>query len=131
MQESECAVCNGKFTPEVYNQTLCSNAECKREAAVRRSAKYYRRNKLDLLKTQVKKYGITVEDFHRMLVEQGGVCAICRTNCNVNRRLCIDHCHVTGKVRGLLCSECNSAIGKLKDDKELIKNALNYLEERG
>lgn len=131
MELKECAVCDEEFTPKYYNQTLCVKAECKREASLRRNAKYYRKNKFDLLKEQVKKYGITVEDFNKMLEEQGGVCAICKSNCNINRRLCIDHCHTTGKVRGLLCSECNSGIGKLKDDKELLKSALAYLEERG
>lgn len=72
-------------------------------------------------------YGITPEEYDKMLREQGGTCAICRGTESVGR-LAVDHCHSTGKVRGLLCTNCNQAIGKLKDDAQLLRNAINYLE---
>lgn len=62
-----------------------------------------------------------------MLTSQGGTCAICHGTATVGR-LAVDHCHLTGKVRGLLCTNCNTALGKLKDSKELLLNAINYLE---
>lgn len=62
-----------------------------------------------------------------MLREQGGTCAICHGTETVGR-LAVDHCHSTGRVRGLLCTNCNQAIGKLKDDSQLLRNAINYLE---
>jgi Recombination endonuclease VII len=61
------------------------------------------------------RYGIGIEDYDRMLVEQGGVCKICkRARASLNtkfRFFCVDHCHETGRVRGLLCVKCNGALG--------------------
>lgn len=74
-----------------------------------------------------KDYGITPEEYDAMLQAQGGTCAICHGTESVGR-LAVDHCHATGVVRGLLCTNCNQAIGKLRDDTQLLKNAINYLE---
>jgi hypothetical protein len=73
-----------------------------------------------------KKFGITVEDYNVMLARQGGFCAICGA-VDKARHLAVDHCHKTGKVRGLLCSKCNTAIGSLEDSVVLIGAALGYL----
>lgn len=72
-------------------------------------------------------YGITPEEYDKILREQGGTCSICHGTETVGR-LAVDHCHSTGRVRGLLCTNCNQAIGKLKDDSQLLRNAINYLE---
>lgn len=74
------------------------------------------------------KFGITPEEYDVMLNKQNGVCAICSNTCRSGRRLAIDHCHKTGKIRGLLCGECNNGIGKLKDDPSLLRKAITYLE---
>jgi hypothetical protein len=74
------------------------------------------------------KYGISEDKFNLMLKEQGGVCAICENTCSINERLSVDHDHKTGKVRGLLCQACNTAIGKFNDDIERIHKAIRYLE---
>ena len=78
------------------------------------------------------KYGITETDYERMILEQGGVCAICKSPAssprNARRRhLDVDHCHATGQVRGLLCGCCNRAIGMLNNDGILFLKAANYL----
>lgn len=77
-------------------------------------------------------YGITIADYDRMYAEQGGVCAICKQPERLVRRgvlqeLSIDHCHDTGKVRGLLCHDCNTGIGKLGDSPERLQVAIDYL----
>jgi hypothetical protein len=77
-------------------------------------------------------YGITESDYERMLLSQGGVCAICKSPAssprNARRRnLDVDHCHTTGQVRGLLCGCCNRAIGQLNNDVTLLFNAAKYL----
>jgi len=74
-------------------------------------------------------YGLTPEDYYQMLEDQNGCCAICGTTCPGANRLyfCVDHCHLTGTVRGLLCSSCNIGIGNLKDSRRLLYNALKYL----
>lgn len=77
-------------------------------------------------------YGITVQEYDQMLQDQGGGCAICgaldaATTRHGTARLHIDHCHETNRVRGLLCSPCNLAIGHFKHDSELLKKAAEYL----
>lgn len=74
-----------------------------------------------------REYGITLDDYERMLSEQGGACAICGALPGA-RRLAVDHCHKTGVVRGLLCTSCNVGIGNLADDPELLRSAIRYLE---
>lgn len=75
------------------------------------------------------KYGVTPDWYYETLSKQGGVCAICGTSNPGAKRLyfCVDHCHHTGEVRGLLCSSCNVGIGNLKDSPTLISQALEYL----
>lgn len=74
-------------------------------------------------------YGIDLKIYNEMLLEQKGKCAICGTESTGKRDYFhVDHCHKTLKVRGLLCSTCNSGIGGLKDDIELLKKAIEYLQ---
>lgn len=94
-----------------------------------------RNNPITVYALSLKKlYGITVKDYERMLAEQDGLCAICLTTPDQQKRrkyLCVDHDHETGEVRGLLCGPCNSAIGLLKDNPLMLQSALNYLQKRG
>lgn len=80
----------------------------------------------------VRKYGITIDDYEEMHVKQGGVCAICGQPETVkingySYNLSVDHCHDTGKVRGLLCSKCNLSLGGFNDAIDLLTKAINYL----
>ncbi|WP_347878324.1 endonuclease VII domain-containing protein [Streptomyces sp. KS 21] len=59
-----------------------------------------------------------------MVAAQGGLCCICLKAPAVH----VDHCHETGRVRGVLCFNCNSAIGKLGDDPDILRRAISYLE---
>lgn len=81
--------------------------------------------------TQFKrKYGITLEQYEAMLKDQENACLICgRKNNDDNRRLYVDHCHKTKKVRGLLCYRCNTGIGLFNDDSNLVAKAVYYLDE--
>lgn len=77
-------------------------------------------------------YGITQEEYNEMLKEQDYSCAICQTHQDeFENRLSIDHNHNTGSIRGLLCSNCNTAIGLLGDNLESIQKALDYLKVLG
>jgi hypothetical protein len=76
----------------------------------------------------IRRYGITVDDYDRMLVAQNGVCAICRQPCLTGKRLAVDHDHATGKVRGLLCSNCNQGLGHYCDEPVLLRAAADYVE---
>lgn len=74
-----------------------------------------------------RKFGITVEDYDKMLLDQGGTCKICK-RAETARRLAVDHDHNTGEVRGLLCSTCNQGLGMFRDSVELLNSAVDYLE---
>lgn len=77
----------------------------------------------------IKKYNITLEDYNNLLLKQDNCCAICKINVkDLKKSLNIDHDHITSKVRGLLCSNCNTGIGLFKDNKKILLEAINYLK---
>jgi hypothetical protein len=76
----------------------------------------------------LKEYGLTVAEYDEMFRKQNGVCAICKSG-NKGRRLCVDHDHKTGRVRGLLCNPCNWALGHMRDDTSLLEKAIEYLKK--
>lgn len=71
------------------------------------------------------RYGISLEEFNNLLINQKNECKICLKKCKI---LHVDHCHKTGKIRGLLCVNCNQGIGSLKEDTNIMKNAIKYIE---
>ncbi len=74
-------------------------------------------------------YGITQEEYEAKLSEQGGGCAICKlTPEDIGRRLDLDHDHVTGTIRGLLCGTCNRGLGYFMDSAIFLRRAANYME---
>jgi Recombination endonuclease VII len=76
-------------------------------------------------KRQLRDYGITLEDYDALLAKQNGVCAICKKKSD--RTLCVDHCHSTGVVRGLLCLKCNTGLGCYDDNPSFMLIAIEYL----
>lgn len=76
----------------------------------------------------MRKYGLTEADYNAMLEQQGGVCAIChRPNFN-GKPLFVDHCHATGKVRALLCHQCNAGGGLFSECPDRLRAAARYFE---
>lgn len=73
------------------------------------------------------RYGIEEFDYNKLLTNQNGVCAICKQPPKENKRLDVDHCHTTKKLRGLLCNNCNRGLGHFKDSQELLLKAKIYL----
>lgn len=73
-----------------------------------------------------KKYGIGLEDKNKMIESQGGKCKICQ-KVLIGRDAHIDHCHSSGKVRGILCHTCNIALGMLGDTEQSLLRAVSYL----
>lgn len=116
-----------KTTPKQRAQAsawAAANPERRREHS-RKYAQSDKRHHRDLMA----KYGITLAEYEATLEAQGGVCAICGGV--DNRRLNVDHCHKTGRVRGLLCTGCNGAsLGKLGHDPERAEARAEYHEER-
>lgn len=88
--------------------------------------KYTRQRRQHSLK---RKYGISLDDYENLLAKQGGHCALCDKKPSDERygSLHVDHCHKTGRVRGLLCTNHNTALGTLGDDVEGLHRAINYL----
>jgi hypothetical protein len=81
------------------------------------------------------KFGITAEEYDALLVKQEYKCAICQLSETATRRgelkqLAVDHCHDTGRIRGLLCQRCNVGLGQFQDDAELLRAAISYMEGR-
>ncbi len=101
----------------------CKSCECEKGKKYRR--RYPDKERLRKLNYQ---FGLTLQNYNAMLKEQNGVCAICGLPEPIeNRRLPVDHCHDTGKVRGLLCTRCNIALGQFKDDLDILTSAVSYL----
>lgn len=106
-------------------------------SAYRQSAARYRRNHPDRTKNYRlrTKYGISIEEYYSLLKKQNGKCAICGNEETATHNfykqkqdLAVDHCHKTGKIRGLLCQDCNRGIGKFHEDITILKNAIEYLQ---
>lgn len=135
-----CSRCGLSFpVVEFHDNSWCKQCKSDCDARYRenndielRAAKraYYHANK-DRIRTsfEKRKYGVTPEQRKQLLDKQNGGCAICRATVgnSQGKPLAIDHDHKTGKVRGLLCSRCNTGIGQFLDDPELLARARQYL----
>lgn len=83
----------------------------------------------------IRKYGITTEQYNNKLNEQNSVCAICenvessRSRTGGHKKLAVDHCHNSLKIRGLLCWRCNGTIGKVEDNIELMQKMIDYIRK--
>lgn len=121
-----CKTCEN-ISAQVYYQK-------NRQREIKRVQKYWSTHRDQKRNNDLKlKYGITLDDYNKLFEEQQGCCAICGIhNSELKCPLGVDHNHITEKIRGLLCRECNSAIGKLKSDygTDLLKVAINYIEKR-
>lgn len=105
----------------------------KMQASKRKSyAKQYRTTgRAALLRNR---FGLTIAQYDALLEAQGGVCGICGRKPAAHERkqdLCVDHDHGTGQIRGLLCGECNSALGLFRDSPALLRQAIAYLAKHG
>ena len=75
-----------------------------------------------------RRLGLPFEDYELMVNNQNNLCAICKQPEKFNGSLAVDHCHESGDVRGLLCTNCNRGLGHFKDSVEVLNNAIKYLE---
>lgn len=122
---TQCKVCRLEVQIE-YSKTKKGQEALKRAQEKRKGSK---KNKLNWHKHNLKRhYGITLEEYDKLLEKQDGVCAICG-GININgRRLYVDHNHRTNKIRKLLCHNCNSLIGYAKENIEILTKVIKYLE---
>lgn len=123
-----CERCSSEFVRTQPTRRFCSES-CRAAARNERyNRKHYARRRETIRSTQLRaKYGITSEQYDRMLEAQGGVCAVCSGTHENGHRLAVDHCHTTGKVRSLLCGACNTALGLAKEDPTRLEALAAYL----
>jgi len=105
----QCRICEKMVDKKIMYVTYCKPCEAKRARET----------------TIEKKYGITMSEYDVLFDSQDGLCGVCSKASKIS--LCVDHDHKTGVVRGLLCRQCNSAIGQLGDNIEGVASALRYL----
>lgn len=108
-------------------RTQCN--PCRREGEWGRRRRDPERATSDRLKLTLAGHGLTIGDYEAMLTAQGGACSICTSTLagNGHARLVVDHDHATGRVRGLLCNNCNIGLANFRDDPTLLASAIRYL----
>lgn len=120
---------------EFYNSRSTGSgktAYCKEHQTARTNV-WRKNNRARVLELQKEcvirtQYGLSMKEYNDLLSTQRGLCAICeRPERVANRRLAIDHCHTTGRVRGLLCRSCNVSLGNFNDSVELLQKAIEYI----
>lgn len=98
---------------------------------------FYRNNPEKFIAANFRlRYKISIDDYNKLLKKQNNVCALCKETETLydpkikkQRALAVDHCHTTGKIRGLLCRNCNVGLGCFKDNVDLLDKAKEYLKE--
>lgn len=99
----------------------------KKQLSEERKAK----QKISKFRHHLKKYNISYEDYMNILEKQQGKCLGCyRTESQINKRLSVDHCHKTGRVRGLICFTCNLVIGNCYENIDTLNNLIEYLKKQ-
>lgn len=131
-RRSQCKECNKLDHLKRY--TANPARERARCDAYRAFQKIENPGKLELSskKTKLKStYGMTIEDFENMKDAQGGCCYVCRVaeTSLKGRSLCVDHDHNTGKIRKLLCNSCNTSLGLLKENIDIMESLIAYVKE--
>lgn len=133
----KCNKCKNTYEISMFNKSSIKKSglrgDCKQ--CQQNSRKEYSRNNYDSEKEyfyrMALQYGISKEDYYNMYNEQKGNCKICGIHqSKFSRRLHIDHCHKCGEVRGLLCVNCNTLLGYLKDNVDYIDAIKAYLEAK-
>ncbi len=130
-ERRRCGRCQKIKPPSGFNGSLSPCRECKSKSTAawskknpeKMSRKYRRRG-------WKKKFGLTEQGYNTLYEVQCGKCAICqRHQDELPRVLSVDHCHVTGRVRGLLCARCNSLLGMACDRQKVLRSAILYLNK--
>lgn len=120
---SKCKTCHIKQTTENYKKKPEINEANKK--------RYFKNIDAERNRDYKRNYGITLEDYNKMLQEQQNSCAICGIESSLasKGKLFVDHCHTTNKIRGLLCHHCNTMLGLAKDNIDVLQKSIEYLKE--
>jgi len=115
-----CKACHSLYRREHYVKNL--------EKYKEKARRWERENKLACLHNKLKKFGLSVNEYKQLEIKQNYVCKICGKP-PTRGRLCVDHCHKTGKVRALLCSSCNLAVGYVKENYQTALLLADYIKD--
>lgn len=142
MKEPVCTKCLSPLTEEnwVVNKSKkrgfrercrkCHKEDVKdyrKKLKVNFPVKFKKQNRDVALRRILRNFGVTINEYEMLLLKQKGVCAICKEE-ERGKNLAVDHDHKTGRVRGLLCSRCNTVLGRVEDRVDLLKNMISYLQ---
>lgn len=135
-KKAQCKKCVAEYKAKLYKKNEAvekekrrNNYKIKQEYYRDKARIHYRNNsKESNFKRRLKKYGITEKQYYELFEKQNKCCAICKSS-NSSKDYAIHHCHNTGIVRGILCDNCNTGIGLLKEDIEIINSAVMYLKK--
>lgn len=109
---------------ECFYSSRCKDCDREKQRLYRK-ANPEKAKDIDLFQS----FGIRYEQYNKMYNDQKGCCAIClKHSSEFKRALAVDHCHATGKIRGLLCYLCNTSLGKIKDDISILERMIKYLK---
>lgn len=134
-----CRNCQNPFSPTCGGNIYCPI--CKKEIRRKKHAdgqkkwraKNFEKHAIHKTKWDLKRFGLSMEQYTKILSTQKNSCAICHTadpgGKGIYRKFAVDHDHTTGKMRGLLCHKCNLGISFFKDNPEILRAAIQYLEE--
>ena len=134
MKAKNCSTCKeskplSEFNPRKWGKrTNGYHSKCRHCQNTQRRAKHnFEENRNELLKAR---FGIDLDQYNQMFTAQSGGCAICKKPQSAQARaLSVDHDHKTGAIRGLLCENCNRALGQFQDNTEILKSAITYLSK--
>ncbi len=119
-----CKVCSKIYSKKWWKKGIVKHRE--------KARLWYQNNPYKSRLFNWRKQGvkISIEEYKNLVISQNGLCAICKQHENTcSTKLCVDHDHKTGKIRGLLCRDCNSGLGHFHEIKESLTKAIEYLEK--
>lgn len=133
MKTKKCKICEQlKSLEDFYSHDsalMGVRPECKKCSLIKMKS-WYRQNTYNVRSSKLRsKFGISRAEYEEMAKNQNYRCLICsKHQSELKRGLAVDHCHISGQIRGLLCNRCNRGIGMLNDDTNTIENALAYIK---
>jgi len=111
----------GAAQAKAWRDRNLEKARTRAKARYEREPETWRNSQLE------RRYGLTLEDYRALFEKQGETCAACHSIEPRGGRWVLDHCHETGMIRGILCNQCNLALGQVGDSTDLLLDLLNYL----
>ena len=140
LPKKNCVICHKEFQPySLSNKGVCGNIDCRYEQRkIYNNIHRGRMGKAAGRKSKIMwNYGLTIEQIEQIEKDQNHCCKICGKHESLNgkdkrgnrKKLSIDHDHTTGQIRGMLCTDCNTALGQFCDNIDVLQKAIVYIEE--